>query len=163
MNVIRIETNCKVGTLTQDKESNFKEECQGWNNKRCWSCFTGNNVKNKVWMLASFSPRPDTPFKAMDEKVSVSSILQSFFWYLQNTFESLTKYAEIYSKLQANLCHWKIFNWRNIFKPLESVPKGTDCIAISRMYYWSIFAKFILSFRIYIYLSIIFCEINILK
>ena len=101
-------------------------------------------------MLASFSPRPNTPFKAMDEKISMSSILQSFLWYLQNTFQSFTKYAEIYSKLQAKLCHWKIFDCRNIFKPLELVPIGTDCIAISRMYYWSIFAKFILSFRIYI-------------
>ena len=92
-------------------------------------------------MLASFSPRPNTPFKAMDEKISMSSILQSFLWYLQTTFQS---------KLQAKLCHWKIFDCRNIFKPLELVPIGTDCIAISRMYYWSIFAKFILSFRIYI-------------
>lgn len=50
---------------------------------------------------------------------------------------------------QVKLFHWKIFDCRNIFKLLESIPIGTDSIAISRIYYWYIFAKFILTFKIF--------------
>ena len=50
-----------------------------------------------------FSPRPDTN-KAMDEKISMPSTIQSFLWYLQNnTFEMFTKYAEIYNKLSGEV------------------------------------------------------------
>lgn len=47
MNIIRIETNCKLGTLTQEKESNFKEEWQEFEITKN-AGLAENNVKNKV-------------------------------------------------------------------------------------------------------------------
>lgn len=56
-------------------------------------------------MSPSFSPRPEIHSKAIafdkiviGEIISTSSVIQSFLRYLQNTFESFTKYAEIYKK-----------------------------------------------------------------
>lgn len=153
------------------KTVRFQRRMPGEMTKRCLSYITRQNVKHNIWMSPSFSPRPEIPSKAIAfDKiilVKLSQRLLSFSHFhdiCRTPLKVLPNMLKFIRNHQVNLFQWRNFDCRSIFKLLESIPIGTESIAISRNYYWYIFAKFILTFKIFsIYISIVVREIHFWK